>query len=191
MSSAQQTAHSAAPFTSGRANPVPVGSQVYNRITQRLYEEALQLDEMQFIAWSTFLAEDLVYTAPMRASRQLADQAASIVRTQKHFDEDYMSMRGRIGRLTQTTSAYAEDPPSRTRRFITNILVHETATAGEYAVTSYGLLSRNRFEEDTSQMISYMRDDILRDVDGELKLAKREIILDMVVLGTQNLAIFL
>ena len=107
------------------------------------------------------------------------------------MDEDYGSLMMRVGRLTKTKSAFAEDPPSRTRRLITNILVDATDKPDEFAVTSYGLLTRNRYEEDYMQVVSYVRYDILREVGDVLKLAKREIILDYAVLGTQNLAIFL
>ena len=168
-----------------------VGSDNYNRITEALYVEAMLLDELRLEEWANFLAQDLIYRAPLRLSRDRAEGEQSIVHTMNHFDEDYQSLMGRVARLTQTRSAWAEDPPSRTRHFVSNILAWETETSAEYAVKSNGLLTRNRFEEDHMQVVSYVRNDILRDVDGELKLAKREIVFDMAVLGTHNLSIFL
>ena len=98
---------------------------------------------------------------------------------------------GRIVRLTGTKSAWAEDPPSRTRRLVTNVLVEETDKPQEYSVRSYLLVTRSRFNFDEYDLISAERRDILRS-DGEgFKLAKREILLDQAVLGTPNLAIFL
>lgn len=166
-------------------------TEIYGRIANALYEESLLLDEARFAEWSEFLAEDLSYTIPMRSSRHLNSMADSVVRTMKHMEEDYMSMMGRVGRLTKTSSAWAEDPPSRTRRLVTNILVDETDKAGEFEVTSYGLLTRSRFEEDTLFTLSYVRYDLLRDDGQRFKLASREIIIDQSVLGTPNLAIFL
>ena len=88
-------------------------------------------------------------------------------------------------------SAWAEDPPSRTRRLVTNVLVEETDKPQEYSVRSYLLVTRSRFNFDEYDLISAERRDILR-ADGEgFKLAKREILLDQAVLGTPNLAIFL
>ncbi|NNC38714.1 MAG: 3-phenylpropionate/cinnamic acid dioxygenase subunit beta [Acidimicrobiales bacterium] len=179
------------PIAANKEKRIPVGSETYNRITEALYEEAMWLDEMRLEEWGDFLAPDLIYRAPLRLSRQRDEQAASIVHTMNHYDEDYGTLMGRIARLTQTKSAWAEDPPSRTRHFVSNILVRETGKTDEYAVKSNGLLTRNRFEEDHMQVISYVRNDILRDVNGSLKLAKREIVFDMAVLGTQNLSIFL
>ena len=177
--------------TLSRPNKVPVGSDLYNRITETLYEEALMLDNMQLLEWSYFITKDIDYTVPLRSTRSLDEPEASVVRTMMHMDEDYNSLMMRVGRLTRTKSAFAEDPPSRTRRLVTNILVDRTDKPNEFAVTSYGVLNRNRYEEDRMQVISYVRHDILREVDDGFLLAKREIIVDFSVLGTQNLAIFL
>lgn len=179
------------PQMNENATRISVGSETYNRITEALYVESMLLDELRLEEWSAFLAPDLIYRAPLRLSLDRAEREKSVVHTMNHFDEDYRSLMGRVARLTQTKSAWAEDPPSRTRHLITNILAWSTETPNEYLVKSNGLLTRNRFEEDHMQVVSYVRNDILRDVDGEFKLAKREIVFDMAVLGTHNLSIFL
>jgi 3-phenylpropionate/cinnamic acid dioxygenase small subunit len=95
-------------------------------------------------------------------------------------------MMGRLGRL-KTKSAWAEDPPSRTRRFITNVLVWKTDKADELEATSYLLLARSRYEYDQYQFLSAERNDRLRRVEGGgFKLARREIVVDQ-----WNLAVFL
>ena len=89
-------------------------------------------------------------------------------------------------------SAWAEDPPSRTRRLITNVLVQQGASENEYAVTSYLMMTRSRFSDEHVDVISCERRDVIRREDsGELKLARREALLDQSVLGTPNLAVFL
>ena len=108
-----------------------------------------------------------------------------------HFDETYASIRGRVGRITDTRSAWAEDPPSRTRRLVTNILVDSTDDPDEFEVKSYLLCSRSRFEETNLLFLSCVRHDLLRRYDDGIKLARREIIVDQTVLGFPNLAIFL
>ena len=45
---------------------VPIGSPVYNQILEFLYDEACMLDEIRLKDWVATLAEDLVYTAPLR-----------------------------------------------------------------------------------------------------------------------------
>lgn len=177
-----------APF---RPNRVPVGSPAYNEITEFLYEEAWLLDEIRLAEWVARLDVDLRYTCPVRQTRPLHQHAQSIVRTVMHFDETYASIRGRVGRITDTRSAWAEDPPSRTRRLVTNILVDATDDPDEFEVKSYLLCSRSRFEETNLLFLSCVRHDLLRRYDDGIKLARREIIVDQTVLGFPNLAIFL
>jgi len=162
---------------------VPIGSDTYNQVLGFLYREASLLDAIRLKEWSTLLSPELIYTVPLRQTRPMAQHAASIIRTVQHYHDDYRSIMGRIMRLTETKSAWAEDPPSRTRRLVTNVQVSTTG--------SYLLLTRSRFDSPDLDLISGERNDVLRLVDGQLKLARREVILDQAVLGTPNLAIFL
>jgi 3-phenylpropionate/cinnamic acid dioxygenase small subunit len=174
-----------------RPNRLALNSDAYGLVAEFLYEEALLLDDLRLVEWTQLLTEDLVYTAPMRQTRHFAEHHLSIVRSVKHFDETYNSIASRVGRLTQTGSAWAEDPPSRTRRLVTNILVDATDNPDEFEATSYVLLARSRFEESEMGILSMVRYDRVRLVEGRMKLAKREIIIDQSVLGMPNLAVFL
>jgi 3-phenylpropionate/cinnamic acid dioxygenase small subunit len=189
MSEVQERA--AVSTESAKSKRVAVGSPVYNQVVEFLYDEATMLDEIRLVDWGKTLAEDLVYGAPLRMTRSIAQQALSIVRTMQHYHDDYRSMMGRIMRLTGTKSAWAEDPPSRTRRLVTNIMVSATDKPDEFAVVSYLLITRSRFDFDQYDLISAERRDVLRRSGDTFKLARREIILDQAVLGTPNLAIFL
>jgi 3-phenylpropionate/cinnamic acid dioxygenase small subunit len=186
MQDVQEKASSAA--STGQL--VPVGSAVYNGIVQFLYEEAALLDQIRLNEWGERLAADLTYTAPLRETRGTANQAATFVRSVQHYHDDYRSVMGRIMRLTGK-SAWAEDPPSRTRRLVTNVMVHATDKPDEFAVVSYLLVTRSRFNFDQFDLISAERHDVLRVDGASFKLARREILLDQAVLGTPNLAIFL
>lgn len=170
---------------------VPIGSPLYNRVVEFLYVEARLLDEIRLKEWGATLAEDLIYTAPLRETRPVSQMAASVVRTTQHYDDDWRSVMGRIMRLTGTKSAWAEDPPSRTRRLVTNIWVEQGDQPNEFLVRSNLLVTRSRFNFDELDLISGERRDVLRLVDERFKLARREILLDQAVLGTPNLAIFL
>jgi 3-phenylpropionate/cinnamic acid dioxygenase small subunit len=170
---------------------VPIGSPLYNRVVEFLYVEARLLDEIRLKEWGATLAEDLIYTAPLRETRPVSQMAASVVRTTQHYDDDWRSVMGRIMRLTGTKSAWAEDPPSRTRRLVTNIWVEQGDQPNEFLVRSNLLVTRSRFNFDELDLISGERRDVLRLADERFKLARREILLDQAVLGTPNLAIFL
>jgi 3-phenylpropionate/cinnamic acid dioxygenase small subunit len=169
---------------------VPVGSPIYNEVLEFLYDEARMLDEIRLQDWGATLAEDLLYSAPLRQTRPSNQQASSVIRTVQHYHDDYRSVMGRIMRLTGK-SAWAEDPPSRTRRLVTNLQVLQSDKPDEYLVRSYLLITRSRFDFDEYDLISAERHDVLRRVGSSFKLARREVLLDQAVLGTPNLAIFL
>lgn len=168
---------------------VPLGSEIYNHLLETLYDEAAALDERRFDDWAAMLEEDLIYTAPLRLTRTGPHRDRDVVRNMKHFDENYSSIMMRLGRLSK--SAWAEDPPSRTRRIITNVRMAECEAAGEYEVVSYLYLERSRGDNHRNETLTAERRDNWRLVDGVYKLFTREIIVDQSVLSIQNLAIFL
>lgn len=168
---------------------VPVGSEIYNRLLETLYDEAAILDERRFDDWLAMLALDIVYQAPIRLTRTGANKDRDVMRTMFHFDDDHNSILMRLDRLAK--SAWAEDPPSRCRRFITNVRVGECDEAGEYEVVSYLYLERSRGDNPHNEQLTAERRDVWREVDGAYVLARREIIVDQSVLGMSNLAIFL
>ena len=170
---------------------ISAGAVIYNEVLDFLYDEAALLDTQRFEDWTNLLAEDLSYTAPIRQTRAGADRNKNVVRTMRHFDDDFKSIMGRVGRLG-TKSAWAEDPPSRTRRLVTNVRVWETSKVDEFEVVNYILLSRSRYEESELQVLTAERHDRVRRIQsGVYKLVRREIIVDQSVLGMQNLAVFL
>jgi 3-phenylpropionate/cinnamic acid dioxygenase small subunit len=168
---------------------VPVGSEVYNRILETLYDEAAALDERRFDDWTPMLAEDLIYTAPLRLTRTGTHRNHDVVRTMFHFDDDYLSILARTDRMK--LSAWAEDPPSRCRRFVTNVRVAEAEEPDAFEVVSYLFLERSRGPDHINERTTAERRDIWRRYDDRFRLARREIILDQSTLAMSNLAIFL
>lgn len=168
---------------------IPSGEPMYNRIVDFLYDEAELLDELKLGEWMECFTEDLVYQAPVKVTRTRSDRGDT-GRTMMHLYEDLSSMKLRIFRIEKTRVAWAEEPRSRTRRLVTNVIVHETEQENEFEVTSYFLVTRNRFEQSDYQLMSGKRLDRLRLIDGKFKLARRIIDLDMSVLSMPNLAIF-
>lgn len=167
---------------------VPVGSETYNLILETLYDEAAALDERRFDDWLALLAPDLIYTAPLRLTRTGPQKNRDVVRNMMHFDDTYASIQMRVARLGK--SAWAEDPPSRTRRFVTNVRVGEGEAADEYEVVSYCYLTRSRGEIPEVETMTAERRDLWRRADGGFKLARREIIVDQATLAMSNFAVF-
>lgn len=168
---------------------VPLGSDTYNRLLETLYDEAAALDERRFDDWVAMLSEDLRYTAPIRLTRTGPTRDRDVMRTMYHFDDTYASILMRTGRLQK--SAFAEDPPSRCRRFVSNVRIAEAETVGDYEVVSYLFLERSRGDNPDNERTTAERRDIWRQSGSGFKLVTREIIVDQSVLSMSNFAIFL
>jgi PAH dioxygenase small subunit len=179
--------HAAVQFKSG--NRVRVGEPVHNEATDFLYEEAHLLETGEFEDWLLMLDDALEYVAPVRRTR-LRHEGSEFDPAMMHFEDTIDTLKQRVRRI-RTRYAFAEDPPSRTRRLVTNIRVHETDESNEYAVASSLLVLRNQRDEPTFHLIAARRDDVLRRHPEGLKLLRRTILLDSAALTTSNLAIFL
>jgi phthalate 3,4-dioxygenase subunit beta len=180
--------------------PLAYGDDRHLRAHQFLVEEAHLLDSACFGEWLTLLHPSIRYRMPVRVTASKATPEQT-VQTMDHFDEDLYSLRKRVERLG-TDHAWAEDPPSRTRRHVSNVRTFvdadvpvSTATSGDAAaalrVESSVLLYRSRGDRTEATILSAGRSDRLVDVAGELRLRERLIMVDEAVLRMQNLAIFL
>jgi len=169
----------------------PASPAVHFEVQQFLYHEAYLLDTLRMREWTGLLAEDLQYRVPVRQTRDRATFSKEISDTLCHMEDDYQSILGRVSRLVDGKSAWSEDPPSRVRRFLTNIAVGETDIADEYEVISYLMLTRNRFDQFEYQMLCAERRDRVRRDGTSFKLVRRDALMDQSVLGMPNLGIFL
>jgi len=168
---------------------VHFGEPEHFEIVEFLEDEAHLLDTGKLLEWVGLMAPDLRYQMPVRSTRDLVD-GSEFADAMFMFDETILTLGIKATRLAATMSAWAEKPPSRTRRHVTNIRVFR-AGDNEYEVTSSLLLLRNRYQEPNYEIISARRVDRIRRQDGTLKIAKRVIYSDQATLGTQNLAVFL
>ena len=173
-------------MTAGR--PLSYGDPAHLAAHQFLVEEAALLDAADYAGWLDLLCEDIRYVMPVRVTTArgagfdaLADMG--------HFDEDMYALRKRVQRLA-TDHAWTEDPPSRTRHFVTNVRTFRYRTT-ELRAESSLLLFRSRGDTREADLLSAGRTDLLRETGDGLKLARREITVDESVLRTQNLAVFL
>ena len=164
-------------------------SETYGKVVDFLYYEASLLDERRHREWLALLAKDVVYRAPVRVTKAhtLAD---SYLPDMAHFDEDYYSLTKRVERF-ETGHAWAEDPPSRTRRHLTNIRCWQRTDTQDILARCNLLLFRSRGDVQAPDLVSAQRTDLLRLEEGAFTIARREILFDESVLRTHNLAVFL
>jgi len=160
---------------------------------QFLVDEAYLLDAQNYGEWLKTLTDDVRYVMPVRVTTARGagfDTSPGMA----HFDEDKYSLSQRVARMA-TEHAWAEDPPSRLRHFITNVRTFAGDDDDHLLVESAELLFRSRGDVNESALMSCGREDLLRRCgppsSGGWKLAHRSIIADESVLRMQNLAVFL
>ena len=143
---------------------------LHHEVEQFLYREAALLDAWELDEWLTLFTEDARYVVPATDLPD-GDPSKDLV----FIDDGPTRLQGRVNRL-KSRHAHREYPWSRTRRFITNILIKE-ANDDEIVVTASAMVYRFRMEEAAPYVGSYLFR--LKRVDGELKIHHRRATLDM------------
>jgi len=162
------------------------GTPLYGEVTEFLYREADLLDSGRFGDWFELFAEDIRYDMPVRTNQFRA--AGEGFQEVAFFDDNYASLKTRVKRL-ETEFAWAETPPSRTRHYVTNLLLAPGGRADELAVRVNFMITRTRADRG-HQMFTGRREDTLRRVSGgQLKIARRLILGDQTVITNSNLSI--
>ena len=168
--------------------PAPFNSGLHAEISEWLIREAELLDDRRERQWlETMVNRDVAYVMPLRQTTFRAE-GHGFLEDIYHLQETYGSLETKVAR-NETGSAWAEDPPSRFRHFVSNIRAYERSD-GSFGARSALLLYRMRGDQHVPTLISGERRDVLRRTDGGLKLARREILLDHTVIAAENLAIF-
>lgn len=169
-------------------------------IEQFLYREARLLDDRRFRDWLLLFTDDVRYWMPLRSSR-FTRQSHAIATSRSrpedrdisgegefaYLDETLTTLRQRIERL-ETGTAWAEEPPSRTRHIITNVEAEPGARDGEVRAYSNFVLFRSRLEAEDDQ-VAGQREDILRHVNGAWKISYRKIVVVHNVIPAKNLSV--
>jgi 3-phenylpropionate/cinnamic acid dioxygenase small subunit len=169
-----------------------MGSDLRHKLEDFLYLEAELLDERRLREWLDLFTDDVHYWMPVRHNLldrpKSPDEELSKPGESYYFNDSKESLRLRVERLYLKT-AWAEMPPSRTRHLISNIRIKRDDGV-EIEVQSNFMVYRTRMEKDEDLFVG-MRKDTLRRVDGELKIARRTILLDQAVLAAKNISVFL
>jgi p-cumate 2,3-dioxygenase beta subunit len=148
-----------------------------------LYREAALLDAWKLDEWLALLTQDARYLVPSNDAPEgnPADTLFLVA-------DDIARIRGRVTRL-KDPQAHAEFPHSRTRRLVTNVRIVERA-GEELAVEANFVVYRFRRDERVGQFVGRYRYR-LRCVDGEIRIARREAILDSQELGSLGAVSFI
>ena len=139
-----------------------------------LFREAALLDDWRLDEWVDLFTDDGRYVVP---TTDLPDGDPK--RDLVLIDDDITRLRARAVRLN-SRHAHREYPWSRTRRFVSNVRVDETAD-GELSVTANVLVYRFRSGEGAPYVGSV--DYVLRRDNGGFRIAYRRAVLDLEALS--------
>ena len=141
-----------------------------------LYHDAALLDEWRLDEWLALLTDDARYQVPSNDAPS-GDPASTLFL----IADDIQRIRGRVARL-KDPHAHAEFPHSRTRRIISNVKVELLPGTHYLRVHANFVVHRFRRGGQESQFVGRYRYQLCV-VDGKLKIAVREAILDSEELG--------
>jgi biphenyl 2,3-dioxygenase beta subunit len=160
-----------------------------HEVEQFLYDEAALLDAHRYEDWLALFSEDTSYFVPIRRTRMRSelDREFTEPGEMAFFNDNKMLLAGRVTKLA-TGRSWAEDPPSRTRRLITNVRLLDD-DGHELMVASNFMLYRTRLNSQEDTWVGSRRD-TLRRVAGTFEIAARVVYLEQTVLLSRNLSNF-
>lgn len=174
--------------------PMPAWTANLEIVLHRFYAtEAALIDLRAYSLWLDLFSDDTEYWAPLR-SNTLTDEAApdsSTLKTGLFFDSK-MTLSWRV-RQFETGRHWAEDPPSRTRHLVTNVLIAKVGAHEEdpVEVASNFLVYRNRLETENDFWVGARRDRLERSTGPTgFRISRRKVILDQAVVLSKNLSVF-
>lgn len=139
-------------------------------IEEFLYAEAALLDEWRLEEWLDLLTEDATYHVPPTDLPEGDPKSTLFI-----VADDIVRIRSRVKQLLGK-SAWAENPPSRTRRMISNVRVLGV-NGDEIRVTANFVVYRMRFEM-VDTYIGHYDYTLVRGDDG-LRIRERKAVLDL------------
>ena len=158
--------------------------------------EARLLDERRFDRWFELVDEQIRYRIPTRyltrqgkhedfsqwaVERELSQESDLLL-----LDDDYEALQARIERL-RSGMAWAEMPPSITRRIVSNVEPMEPGASGEIDALSAVMLWKSRGADQRGLLVAQRRDTLVES-EGDYRLRRRTVILDDTVLMGENLS---
>ena len=156
-------------------------------IEQFLYAEAALLDARKYREWLGLITDDIHYWMPIRRTVTRSDLEHEFTKpgAMAYFDDDRELLEMRIKKL-EASSAWSEDPPSRSRHFVSNVRILEVRE-DEVTVDACFHLYRTRLNTDVDGWVG-RRTDVLRRSGTGFKIARRHIFLDQTVIVSKNMS---
>ena len=169
----------------------PERALVQYEVEQFLYAEAALLDARRYRDWLGLLADDIHYWMPIRRNVTTADLDLEFTKPGEmaFFDDDRLMLEMRVRKL-EAGSAWSEDPPSRSRHFVSNVRILGVE-GDEITLEAAFHLYRSRLNSEEDSWFG-RRIDVLRrarsDLGDSFRLAKRHLFLDQTLILAANMS---
>ena len=156
-------------------------------VEQFLYAEAALLDARRYRDWLALLADDIHYWMPIRRNVTTADLDLEFTKPGEmaFFDDDRLMLEMRVRKL-EAGSAWSEDPPSRSRHFVSNVRILGVE-GDEITLEAAFHLYRTRLNTEVDSWIG-RRVDVLRRQGESFQIARRHLFLDQTLILAANMS---
>lgn len=164
-----------------------VDNALFVEIQRFLYREAAVLDGRDYTGWLSLLSDDVQY----RVTAAVARDAGATAVDYAIVDENLTGLKSRVDQISNPRLTRAENPPSMTRRLVSNVTAHHSDKKDEFLVDSYLLAYRSRPSAPAGGFYVAVRHDMLRWNGSDWRLAKRNVQLDHTMLFDGSLSTLL
>lgn len=165
----------------------PVETETFMEIQRFVADEAALLDGLEYKEWFALLTGDISYRITTHIFRYRQDG----IQDHPIIDEDFDALRLRVDQLADPKLTLAENPASLVRRFVSNIRADQGDGPDQFVVRANLLVYKNRPSNDDIEIYAGERRDILRRIDGRLRIAARLVRLDQSYFDSGTLNILL
>jgi 3-phenylpropionate/cinnamic acid dioxygenase small subunit len=173
------------------AMPLAERALLQHQVEQFLYAEAALLDARRYRDWLGLLTDDIHYWMPIRRTVSTADLDLEFTKPGEmaYFDDDRTVLEMRVRKL-EAGSAWSEDPPSRSRHFVSNVRILGVE-GDDISLEAAFHLHRSRLNSEADNWYG-RRVDVLRRAPSDhgecFRLARRHLFLDQTVILSANLS---
>lgn len=162
---------------------------LHHRIAAFYQHESDLLDTRNFEVWLALFTDDATYDVPMRTTTEAGGPTEISPRGRIVWDTR-ASLEVRVARL-RSGSAWAEQPPTRTRHHLTGLRIG--AVSGSEVETSANLLVYCNRGDDAGHVLfsADRRDRLVVGGPGGFAIRSRVVVLDQANLPAPKLSVFL
>jgi p-cumate 2,3-dioxygenase beta subunit len=151
--------------------PAVSGPPTLAEVERFFVEEAALLDAWRLDEWLDLVTEDGCYLVPPLDGPDNSPQSSIFL-----ISDDIANLRSRVRQL-KARSMWAENPPSRTRRIVSNFNILEQGSESASVTANFAVW---RFQSGvTDTFVGRYVNKLVRGPDGRLRVRERKAILDI------------